>query len=152
MNKDNIKFATHLEVRDELIKMQRCGGAMITPFALYKLFYELDSVDKIKARSRAYFFCALCNEYWLFYCYDKHPKTEFFILDDRWEKYHITPYIMKDSTEFLQRINLITCGTKELVYYYKPVTTYKINLEMLQACRIDIERYYEEERAKRKPF
>ena len=156
---DNIiKFASHREVRDELIEMQKCGGAMIMPFTLIKLFYELASDEedtpnkKVRARNGAYFFCALCNEYWLFYFYDKRPNTEFFILDDRWEKYFISDSIKSDAIEFLQSIYLIACGIKEIAHHDKPVTTYQINLEMLQACRRSVREIYDQERASRKPF
>ena len=152
------KFATHIEVRQALMTMQKCGGAMITPFALYDLFLRVSVNEQTKynkvvlARTRAYVFCALCNEYWLFYCYDKHPKTEFFIYEERLSKYHVLPNVWEETIEYLQQIGLISCGTKKIPPENKQVRTYKINLEVLHIFQRDVELTYEAERAKKKPF
>lgn len=136
---NNQKFATHLEVRNELMKMQQNGGAMINPFALQRIIFEYafsneerqETNSITKARVIATTFCALCNEYFVIYRNDHHPKTEFYMFDDRWEKYYIMPSHRNMAIEFLQRIGLIACDAKTIPPENKPVTTYKINLEIL---------------------
>lgn len=156
---DNFNPASHIETRQELMKMQNAGGAMINPFSLNKVFALLltqeektDIHYQNRLRSYSYTFCALANEFYLFYCRDKAPQKEFFITDDRWEKYFISIDIRERAIEFLQKCNLISCGTKELPPENKTVRTYKINLDTLTIFRRAVEEMYEKERAKRKPF
>ncbi len=151
--------ATHREVREELMKMQKCGGAMITPFMLYRvmlLFFSKEEqvLEKFKTRARFYTYtlCALCNEYFLIYCCDKHPKTEFFIPEKRWEKYFITAETREQAIDFLQKHNIIACGEITLPSENKTVRTYKINFEMLTVLRKAAEDIYEAERAQKNPF
>ena len=157
---NNQKFATHIEVRNELMKMQQCGGAMINPFALHRIIFEYAFSDEERqknnsitiARVIATTFCALCNEYFVIYRNDRHPKTDFYMSDDRWEKYYIVPSHRNMATEFLQRIGLISCDTKTIPSENEPVTTYKINLETLRLYSRAAEELHEQEKAKRKSW
>lgn len=155
-----IKYATHLETRAELMKIQQNGGAMINPFALHRIIFEYAFSDEerqennsiTRARLIATTFCALCNEYFVIYRNDRHPKTDFYMSDDRWEKYYIVPSHRKMAIEFLQRIGLISCDTKTIPPENQPVTTYKINLDILRQCSRAAEELHEQEKAKRKSW
>lgn len=156
---NEIKFASHREARDLLVKMQKCGGAMIKPFAFYKLFWlacgsEERNSPHIKAKIRSYtdVFCAICNEYFLICCTDKHPRTEFYIPEERWEKYFYTQNVIEIAIKFLQNQQLLICGEKELPHKDKPVRTYRINFDRLETFARAAEEIYEEEKAKRRPL
>lgn len=156
---NNENFATHIEVRQELMKMQKAGGAMIAPFALNKVFAMLlteeekrDKHYQNRLRSYSYTFCAIANEFYLFYCRERNAKQEFFILDERWKKYYISDDIRERAINFLQEKNLIFCGTKEIPPENKTVRTYKINLDTLTLYRKAAEELYQAERAKKNPF
>lgn len=156
---NEFEAATHLQVRAELMKMQKAGGAMINPFALNKVFERClteeeksDKHYKNRLRSYSYTFCAIANEFYLFYCREKAPKKEFFIPDDRWEKYFISDDIRERAITFLQKKDLISCGTKEIPPENKVVRTFKINLDTLTLYRKAAEEIYAAERAKKNPF
>lgn len=159
MENEKEVFATHSEVRAELMKMQKYGGAMINPFALQKVIFMLFS-DKERqapnslhrARFIATTFCALCNEYWLIYCFDKHAKTEFFVSEERWERYFILPNQRDMAIKFLQEIELIACDTKVILPENKSIQTYRIRLDTLQLFRKAAEEMYDEARAKKNPL
>ena len=151
-------YASHLEARSELMKMQKCGGAMINPFVFYNIILinlseeEKNNYNQLTfAREIATTFCAICNEYYIIYCNEHQPKTEFYITEDRWAKYFISSTSRDISIKFLQRIGLIACDTKTIPPDNKSVTTYKIKLETLQSYRRMAEEYYKSERAKRIP-
>lgn len=153
-------FATHLEVRNELMKMQQNGGAMINPFALQRIIFEYAFSNEerqannsiTRARLIATTFCALCNEYFVIYRNDRHPKTEFYMSDDRWEKYYIVPIHQNMAIDFLQSVGLISCDTKTIPPENKHVTTYKINLDILRLYSKAAEELHEREKAKRKSW
>ncbi len=153
------KYATHIEVRNELMKMQKNGGAMINPFRLYEVIHMLFTDEEQhnknhipRARIIATTFCAMCNEYFIYNCYEKNPNIEFYIPEDRWEKYFILPDVRDMSIRFLQKYGLIECCTKKLPPNDREITTYKINLELLQQFRRATEELHENERAKRNPL
>ena len=156
---NEIKFASHREARDILAKMQKCGGAMIKPFAFYKVFWlvcseEERNTPQMKSKIRLYtdVFCAICNEYFLIYCTDKHPRTEFYIPEERWEKYYYTQGVIEIAIEYLTKKQLLICGERKLPHKDKPVRTYMINLNMLELFARAAEEIYEEEKAKRRPI
>lgn len=154
---NEIKFATHQKVRQELMKMQNCGGAMIKPFVLYQIVSMLlDEEEKTKLRVtqiRAIVetYCALCNEYFIIYHFEKNPKTEFFISEERWEKYFIELKTRHFAIDFLRTHGFIFCEEKANTDGVV-VTTYKIDLEMLQNCTKIAEELYEQSKTKKRKF
>lgn len=154
---NNFKKATCREVRDMLVQMQKYGGAMIKPFVLYKLFcigYSEEEQQnpgfRAKIRSFTDVFCAICNEYFLICYNDKHQRTEFFIPEERWEKYFYTQKQREMAIEYLENFGLLICGEKIFPDKDTPVRTYMINFDMLNACLKLAEELYEEERAKKR--
>lgn len=153
------EYASFIEVRQELMKMQNAGGAMINPFALNKVFEHFLTDEekqnpnyKNRLRSYSYTFCAIANEFYLFYCKERNAKKEFYILDDRWKKYYISEEIRERAITFLQKYNLISCGTIIIPPENIITRTYKINLEMLTTIRKAAEELYEKERQRKSLF
>lgn len=107
---ENKKTMNHKEVRDALLKMQKLGGGMIMPFPFYEIA-EARFPDKSLAyhRTITQVFCALCNEYYLINCYEKNPKTRFFVSDDRWEKYHLDSKTRENLIDELIKDGWIFC-------------------------------------------
>lgn len=156
---DEQNFATHIEVKHALMQMQKCGGAPIMPLSLFSLFYRLLSEEElqqpnpfIRARSYAYTFCAICNEYFVIYRKSAFPKKEFFISEERWKKYCILPKLREEGIEFLQRINLITCDNKIIPPDNQVERTFKINLDTLNLFSRCIEEIYVEAQSAKYPF
>lgn len=156
---ENFRAATHTEVRNELMAMQQAGGAMINPFAfpqIIALSLRQDELPKKGSkellRSYAYTFCAIANEYFLIYCRDKHPKTRFYISEDRWEKYFISADVRERDIEYLQKSNLIVCTTNEMPPDNRPVRAFEINFERLNIFRRAAEEVYDAKRKNKNPF
>lgn len=151
--------ATHTQVRDELLLMQKCGGSMIQPLILYQLFAifmpkeEITEMAKIRVRDISATFCALCNEYFLIYCRDKNPQTEFYVSEDRWEKYFIEEKAREDSIKFLQERGLIRCVNMEIPN--KPINIvrgYSFDLNQLQSYRRSADQLYSMSKAQRHSY
>lgn len=152
----NFKQATYREVRDMLAQMQKYGGAMIKPFVLYKLFcisYSEEEQQDPNFRAKIRFFtdvfCAICNEYFLICYNDKHQRTEFFIPEERWEKYFYTKELIEKAVTFLKNRDLLICGEKTFPNKDTPVRTYMINFDVLARYSRAAEELYEAERAKK---
>ena len=125
--------ATHLEVRKALLQIQKLGGGMLMPFPLFEIAEKVFPYKLLSYhRTIVQVFCALCNEYFLIYCYDKKPKTKFFVSEDRWEKYHIDRHTRETVIEDLSNIGWIFTETTPLPDKEDiKITTYEINSEML---------------------
>ena len=146
------------QVRGELMAMQRCGGAMIKPFALYQVVSMILSeeekaklgVKQIRLIVETY--CALCNEFFIIYCFDKNSKNEFYMSEERWDKYFIDPQSREYAIKFLCTHGFIQQEEKVKTDESTLVTTYKIDLDMLKACRRLAEEWYEESKSKKRKF
>lgn len=156
---ENDNFASHKEVRQALMQMVKCGGAPMMPLSLFPLFYRFLTEEELKqsnpiirARSYAYTFCAICNEYYVIYRNSKFPKKEVFISEERWDKYCIVPDIREKGIEFLQRINLITCDSKKIPPNNQIERTFKINLDTLRLFTRYIEEVNAEVQSAKYPF
>lgn len=159
MEKKDVKFASHTEVRQALVRMQKCGGAPIMPLSLFPLFYRLFTEEElqqpnpfIRARSHAYTFSAICNEYFVIYRKSRFPQTEFFISEERWSKYNILPEIREKGIEFLQRIALIICDEKLIPPDNRIERTFKIDLKQLDLITRCVEELYDEAQSAKYPF
>lgn len=156
---NNENFASHIEVKNALVQMEKCGGAPLMPLSLYPFFYRLLSEEELQrpnpiilARSYAYTFCAICNEYFVIYRKSKFPKKEFFMSEERWKKYCIIPDIREKGIEFLQRIDLITCDSKIIPPDNQVERTFKINLATLNLFTKAVEEIYQEAQSAKYPF
>ena len=151
MKKVNSNIATPAEVREELTKQQRLCGGMFCPFILNEVFYELLKRDDNNiqfgiVRAMSWTYAALCNEYRLMNYNPKRTCTEFYIKQDRWEKYFIAPEMRKKCIDLLCDYEFIECGEQTLAPTNEVVQTYKIKLEGLKLCT----RYAEEKKPKRR--
>ena len=136
--------ATHTAVRERLLKMQKLGGAMIQPLILYKILsgimaiYDEDKITKMsktQVRDISATFCALCNEFYLIYSKDRNPRTEFYVSEERWEKYYLGQKARENSINLLQRYDFIRCAKMKNPHKgAKFITVYTINLDMLDGC------------------
>ena len=149
---DNNNKYPHEIVREKLEKMQTFGGAAIRPFALYEFFYDVlqgspSSMNKVKARDITDTYCALCNEFFVINHFSKKPRTDFFMSNERWEKYLLGQKARENSIKFLSQIELIHC--KIVQNPCKPINKvrmYTIDLK----CLTDILDYAEDKYEKRK--
>lgn len=154
---NRFEAATYNQVREEIIKMQHCGGAMIKPLVLYQIFNviipneEKTKMTKSRIRDIVDTFCALCNEYYLIYCFDEHPKTKFYMSEERWTKYFLGQKARENSIKFLAEYKIIRCD--KIKNPNRPVNivrTYEFNLDWLVIIRKAAEELYEESKAKKK--
>ena len=143
---------THIEIRNELLKMQKRGGAVITPLALYKIVSlmlqnENGEADLPLVKTIVETYCSLCNEYYK-YCYSNGPKEEFYVQKGWWKKYFIDPKTMKQAIQFLTLRNYIQ---REIEDPNNPtsVIIYKINLDKMTDFREAAELLHQQEQAKR---
>ena len=141
--------ATHTQVREVLLEMQKYGGAMIQPLMLYQslavaMAISDDSITKMsktRIRDIAATFCALCNEFYLIYCFDDKPRTEFYMTEERWAKYFLGQKAIENSIKFLQRYGLIHCAKMKNPHRaINTVRVYSINLAKLKShCKLSKE-------------
>jgi len=109
---------------------------------LHQIFFELlDEKDKTvgTARHVADTFCALANELYLIYCFDKNPQSQVTLSDERWSKYFLGQGRDK-SIGFLQSIKLIHCEDK--ADPNDPTMTekwYEIDVDLLKKIRRETE-------------
>lgn len=154
---NNFKAATYLEVRDEIKKMQNCGGAMIKPLVLYQIFNvmipdkEKSKMTKSRIRDIADTYCALCNEYYLIYCFDNQPKTKFYMSEERWAKYYLGQKARENSIKFLECVGIIKCEKiRNPNKAINIVRTYEFDLNCLILFRKAAEDIYSQSKAKKK--
>lgn len=130
----------YLEVRRTLLDIQKFGGAMIKPFALYDIVDAMRDekeqaelgVSQIRAIVETY--CALCNEFYLIYYFDRYPKEHFFVSEERWKRYYIPPKTRDQAIQFLTKHGFITCEERPSVDSSMMVKVYKIELPALKSC------------------
>ena len=138
----NSTIPPHIEVRQELLALQHLDGGMIDPFALRKLFYAVMLRDKEQhsnllhfARLTAYVYCALANEFYILNYNKKRTNIEmFYVTDERWEKYFITPQARAQCIDFLQRYDFISYEIKSIPPENKQSQVCKINVDKLKQC------------------
>lgn len=154
---NNFKAATYVQVREEIIKMQNCGGAMIKPLVLYQIFdlmivdEERTRMTKSRIRDIADTYCALCNEYYLIYCFDKHPQTKFYMSEERWAKYFLGQKARENSIKFLVEYEIIRCEKiRNPNKAINIIRTYEFDLDWLIKFRKAAEELYQKSKAKRK--
>ena len=143
---DEFVPATHTQVRELLLKLQKLGGAMIQPLILYDILTcimirfedEITQMSKLQIRDVSATFCALCNEFFLIYCRDKKPKTQFYVSEERWKKYFLEQKVRENSIDFLQRHDLVRCEQMKNPRKTESIVMgYTINFDMLSKyCRI----------------
>ena len=130
----------YLEVRKTLLEIQKISGAMIKPFALYDIVEAMRdqeeqkelSVSQIRAIVETY--CALCNEFYLIYYFDKYPQESFFVSEERWKRYFISRQTRERAIQFLTKHGFITCEERPSVENASMLKVYKIDLPMLKSC------------------
>ena len=134
--------ATHTQVREVLLEMQKYGGSMIQPLALYQAFAvamavsddSITKMSKTRIRDISATFCALCNEFYLIYCFDDKPRTEFYMTEERWAKYFLGQKAIENSIQFLQRYSLIRyVKMKNPHKAINKVRVFAINLRLLKS-------------------
>lgn len=150
-------YASHRDVRNAFIRMQKCGGSPIVPLALFPLFSrfifnEDQSTVDVEARSYAYIFSAICNEYFVMFRNSKFPKIEFYISEERWDKYKIAPENRENGIAFLERIGLIVCEQKIIPPDNRSERTFKISFDKLDLYTRYVEEVYEEAQSAKYPF
>jgi len=102
----------HETVRELLLKMEEFGGAAIKPLALYDIFDELfdnPQIPQNQLRNVVEVYTALCNEFFVIYHFDRRPKAEFFITNERWAKYRLAQKAIYNGIAFLSEKGLIRC-------------------------------------------
>lgn len=140
MSKENIP--PHIEVRQQLLSLQRLDGGMIDPFALRKLFYAVMLRDKEQhpnplhfARLTASVYCALANEFYILNYNKKRTNiVSFYVTEERWEKYFITPKARAQCVDFLEQYDFISCEIKSVPPEDNLTPVYKINVDKLRQC------------------
>lgn len=150
------KPATYQQVREELVVLQSYGGAAITPLALYELVNFVcmhRHYNRRQIKEMVDVYCALCNEYYVLNHNKKEPKKEFYMAEERWEKYYIPPKTRENAIK-----RLVDCGL--LVFEKKPnpnkrvnkVRMYQIPYELLNALRNIAEEAYPNPRRNKQDF
>lgn len=127
------------QVRNQLEEMQYYGGAAIKPLGLYEIIYNLlnehspSSMNRSKTRDIVDTFCALCNEYYLISSRNKDTINEFFMTNERWDKYYLGQKARENSIKILNELGLISYRLARNPY--KPINTvrmYSIDLSTLK--------------------
>lgn len=133
----------HIAVRNELLKLQRLGGAMIKPLALHELTLLMlrgtedeSNTALVKAITDTY--CALCNEYYIVCYSSSDPKEEFVVPEERWQKYCLNQKTRQKTFEYLQCWGFVECNDR-ISTEGIPYTTYKIELKRLIKAREEVE-------------
>lgn len=145
MSKDTIP--PHIEVRQELMALQRIGGGMFDPFALRKLLHSVMLRDKVQhpnllhfARLTAQVYCSLANEFFLLNYNKNRTDIElFYVTEERWEKYFIDSTTRAQCIDFLYRYDFISYEMKSIPPENKQTLVYKINVDKLRQCRRNLE-------------
>lgn len=147
-NKEVSQRAAHEVVREEMLLLQKSGGSAIKPLSLYRVFLEIikeidpeETRPLVWARYVSDTFCALANEFYVINAFSKNPQEDFYLSEDRWEKYYLGGGRDK-ALDYLEQMDLVARivneDPKDLTQNY---TTYKINVALLTALRKDVEAY-----------
>lgn len=133
------------KIRNILEDLAEVNGFVINPICLQEYIYHYlktkypkDKNNISKARNTSQVFAVLCNEFYLINI-NVQSKKEFFMTQERWEKYNIKQRMIETSTQILKDMKLLNWKYEKLQNdAYSYIKIYDIKLNKLSEIRDEI--------------
>ncbi len=133
------------KIREILEELAEVNGFVINPICLQDYIYQYlklkhpkDKNNITKARNASQVFAVLCNEFYLMNI-NQCTTKEFYMSQERWEKYNIKQRMIETSTQLLKEMNLLSWRYIKADYdAYTHIKLYNINVKTLEEIKDEI--------------